>query len=106
MIGVIEGLDAEMVAGAEQRLPPLVPYDKREVAEQALGAVLPPALIGGQEKLSVADLGRPPGQAQGVDELRAVVEPNVGGEKAVGWAADKRTCFVKGRDCGGEAAVR
>src|SRR2546422_268172 len=80
---VVERLDAEMVARAEQRRAARVPDGKREVAQQVLRATLAPALVGGEDELSVRDRA---GRTEHGAEVGAVVDARVRreDERAVG----------------------
>ena len=75
-LGVVERLDAERIDGAEETAPARVPDREREVAEQAVGADLPPFEIGREEQLRVRGL-RAPGGREPRDQLRPVVQAAV-----------------------------
>src|SRR5205085_8015795 len=53
-VAVVEGLDAEAVARAEQPPPPAVPERDRPHPVEALDAVVAPLLVGGEDHLRVA----------------------------------------------------
>jgi len=74
---IIEGLDAHMVARAEQRLAIRVPDDEREVAEHVLDGRLTPAEVGAQDEVAVGGVS---GRFEEGAELGAVVESRIRGE--------------------------
>jgi len=43
---VVEQLHPKVVPGAEDGTPPAIPHDEREIAQEALRAVLPPCKVG------------------------------------------------------------
>jgi hypothetical protein len=75
-LGVVEGLDAERIDGAEEAAPAGIPDREGEVAKEMIGAGLAPFEIGREEELRIrgfrASGGREPG-----DEIRPVVQPAV-----------------------------
>ena len=52
---IVERLHPKVVPGAEDDLPAGVPDREREVAEQALGAMLAPALVRAEDQFCVRD---------------------------------------------------
>ncbi len=80
---------AAAVPGADQPLLPWVPDHDREVAEQHARRVQPPALVGAQDQLRVADVRRWH-VAQPSQQLGAVVESSVGHDRAAGPRAPQR----------------
>jgi hypothetical protein len=92
---VRERLRAEVVAGEEELLAALVPDGEREVAEQVVDAVLAPGAVRIEEQATVADLARVSSvEAELVDQLRAVVEADVGHDHVAGQPIDERHLFV------------
>src|SRR5215207_4916416 len=53
LLGVEKGLDAKMIAGAEELSLPAVPNGEGEVAQQMLDAILAPDVIGMQDQFHV-----------------------------------------------------
>ncbi len=75
----IEGSDPGVIAGAEKGLDSRVPNSKGKIAHQVIRAFLLPLFVGGEDQLTIGnsfatDLGF---QAQQVDQLAAVVQPNI-----------------------------
>ena len=88
---VVEGLEAGGVPRAEKHPPAPVPDGEREITQEARGTGLAPALPGPEDELRVADPVRGgEGKPEGRDELRAIVEPRVGGDDDVAGLAASR----------------
>jgi hypothetical protein len=87
--GVVEGTNAEVVAGAEEELAAAVPDGEGEVAEEVVDALLAPETVGAEEEVSIGGGGEIggglPSPAEFLLEFGAAVEAGVGddGETAV-----------------------
>src|SRR5207247_9244703 len=69
---VVDRLDAEVVARAEQRLATRVPDGEREIAEQTLWAALAPAFVRREDQRGIGDRGSRFGYVERPDQLGAV----------------------------------
>ena len=79
-MGVIERLDAQMIATAKQTFSRTIPDPEGEVAQQVVDTVLSPGEIGAQKEL---DIGRGPETVLGLifqfgDQVRARIQTSVG----------------------------
>lgn len=84
---VVERLDSNVVARAEERLSISIPDRKREVAEEVMNAAVAPALIGGEDEGTICDYLRGGSDVEGVEESVTVVDPGVCSEHAPAVAA-------------------
>src|SRR5436190_7349464 len=81
---VVEGLDPEVVSSAKQDLLAPIPEGKGKISQQLLRAVLPPFFIGGQDQLTVGNLGRRTGsEAERSQELIPVIDAGIRRENEV-----------------------
>ena len=71
---VVERLDAEAVAGAEQAPFPFVPDGKGEHAAQVPDAFVAVAVVGGENRLGVRCGAEPPAVAEGLAQFQVVVD--------------------------------
>src|ERR1700680_4380372 len=55
--GIIEGLDAHMVTGAEESLPCFIPNSEREIPKQMLDAIQSPCSIRVQNQFGIGPAG-------------------------------------------------
>ncbi len=79
--GVVERFDAEAVARAEQRLPPLVPDRERKHAAQLIEAVAAVAVIGGEDRLGVGGRAEIPAMPEQLAQFDVVVDLAIIGDR-------------------------
>jgi hypothetical protein len=81
--GIVEGLDAKVIAGTEEPSRGTVPDGKREVTQQVFHAAFTPGPVGIEDQLGIGTSANAATRFQPTHQILPRVEPGVGGDPDV-----------------------